>query len=111
MTDRLWFPLIQPRLSVNGKPKNPIVVQSKRLDFSIHQDPGKVICNTNESNGKQARSTNFLACPSYRLPPKGVAQTNGGSYHLKSSLLKVSFPVQMTQLRKIPHRFTQPPGF
>lgn len=51
-----------------------------------------------ESEGKQAKSKNFLLRPLYRLPAEGLVQIKGGSSHHKRSGFRMGVvPPQMMQ--------------
>jgi hypothetical protein len=47
----------------------------------------------------------LLPCPSYRLPPEGVALIKSDSFHHKRSRFRVGIPIS-NDLRKILHRCT-----
>lgn len=71
---------------------NPVAVgwvhQAGWLVFSIRQNP-EVGSNASEGRDRPARASFLLSSPLYRLPAGGVAQTKGGSSHLKRFRLKV----------------------
>lgn len=50
-------------------------------------------------------SRGFFLCPSYRLPPEGVALIKSDSFHHKRSRFRVGIPIS-NDLRKILHRCT-----
>jgi hypothetical protein len=72
---------------LSTKSKESIAVQPTRLMsqllFSARWNPEGGF-NTTKEWIKQAKSRNFLLpCPDHRLTTEGVAQTKGGSSHLK----------------------------
>jgi hypothetical protein len=99
-------------LSLKGKSKSPVVVESTRLDVSAglqylpESQRSQLKCQwrdglASETKGKQAASRSFpLPCPLYWLPASGV-QIKGGSSQLRGSGLKVSLPTLNDLIKKI----------
>lgn len=104
--------LVQRWLSLKGKSKSPVVVESTRLDVSAglqylpESQRSQLKCQwrdglASETKGKQAASRSFpLPCPLYWLPASGV-QIKGGSSQLRGSGLKVSLPTLNDLIKKI----------